>query len=102
MVTGRGATPGAILRATPGATPRQRPGNGGATHTPNTPSVAPALGGSVHATAALPFSAIPTPAEGGGGRMFSTTRGPDPPPPHSETFFPAHELPAYENDVRAY
>ncbi len=35
--------------ATPGATPRQRPVNGGATHTPYTPSVAPALGGWVHA-----------------------------------------------------
>lgn len=43
-----GATPGARLSATPGATPRQRPGNEGATHSPNTPRVAPALGGGVH------------------------------------------------------
>lgn len=49
MVNSKGATPGAILSATPGATPRQRPVNGGATHTPYTPSVAPALGGWVHA-----------------------------------------------------
>jgi len=49
MVKSKGATPGAILSATPGATPRQRPVNGGATHTPYTPSVAPALGGWVHA-----------------------------------------------------
>lgn len=49
MVRNEGATPGAILSATPGATPRQRPVNGGATHTPYTPSVAPALGGWVHA-----------------------------------------------------
>lgn len=50
MVKSKGATPGAILSTTPGATPRQRPVNGGATHTPYTPSVAPALGGWVHAT----------------------------------------------------
>ncbi len=49
MVKSKGATPGAILSATPGATPRQRPVNGGATHTPYTPSVAPALGGWVRA-----------------------------------------------------
>lgn len=49
MVMSNGATPGAILSATPGATPRQRPVNGGATHTPYTPSVAPALGGWMHA-----------------------------------------------------
>ena len=49
MVRNEGATPGAILSATPRATPRQRPANGGATHTPYTPSVAPALGGWVHA-----------------------------------------------------
>jgi|GEM_PF-5307572 len=34
---------------TPGATPRQRPSNGGATYTPIPPCVAPALGGRVHA-----------------------------------------------------
>ena len=50
MLKNEGATPGAILSATPGATARQRPVNGGAAHTPNTPSVAPALGGWVHAT----------------------------------------------------
>lgn len=49
MVKSKGATPGAILSATPGATPRQRPVNGGAIYTPYTPSVAPALGGWVHA-----------------------------------------------------
>lgn len=49
MVRNEGATPGAILSATPGATPRQRPVNGGAIYTPYTPSVAPALGGWVHA-----------------------------------------------------
>ena len=49
MVKRKGATPGATLSATPGATPRQRPVNGGATYTPYTPSVAPALGGWVHA-----------------------------------------------------
>ncbi len=86
MVTGRGATPGAILRATPGATPRQRPGNGGATHTPNTPSVAPALGGSVHATAALPFSAIPTPAEGGGANVQHDPRPRPAAPPFGDFF----------------
>lgn len=35
--------------ATPGSTPRQPPVNGGATYTPNTPSVAPAPEGGVHA-----------------------------------------------------
>ena len=40
-----GATGGATGRATPG----QRPANGGATLSPYTPSVAPALGGGVHA-----------------------------------------------------
>lgn len=45
----QGATPGAILSATPGATPGQPPANEGATHTPYTPSVAPALSGAVHA-----------------------------------------------------
>lgn len=35
--------------ATPGATPRQPPVNGGATYTPNTPGVAPAPEGGVHA-----------------------------------------------------
>ncbi|MFC0812565.1 AAA family ATPase [Paracoccus panacisoli] len=35
--------------ATPRATPRQPPANGGATLSPNTPGVAPALGGGVHA-----------------------------------------------------
>lgn len=45
MVRNEGATPGAILSATP----RQRPVNGGAIYTPYTPSVAPALGGWVHA-----------------------------------------------------
>ena len=52
MVKIEGATP--VQRpcnegTTPGATPVQRPCNGGATHTPYTPSVAPALGGWVHA-----------------------------------------------------
>lgn len=45
MVKNKGATPGAIQSATPGASPRQRPVNGGATHTTYTPSVAPAVGG---------------------------------------------------------
>lgn len=49
MLLNEGATPGAILSATPGSTPRQRPGNGGAIYTPYTPSVAPALSGGVHA-----------------------------------------------------
>ncbi len=49
MAKSKGATPGAILSATPGAAPRQRPGNEGAIYTPYTPSVAPALGGRVHA-----------------------------------------------------
>lgn len=57
MVKSKGATPGAILSATPGATPRQRSVNGGATHTPYTPSVAPALGGWVHA---IPTAREPT------------------------------------------
>lgn len=48
MVNSNGATPGAILSATPGATVRQRPVNEGATHTPDTPSVARPDGG-VHA-----------------------------------------------------
>lgn len=50
MGKNKGATPGAILSATTGATPRQHLVNGGATHTPYTPSVAPALGGWVHAS----------------------------------------------------
>lgn len=50
MASNKGATPGAILRATLGATPAQRPVNVGATHTPYTPSVAPAPSGAVHAT----------------------------------------------------
>ena len=45
----QGTTPGATLSTTPGATPRQPPANEGATYSPNTPSVAPALGGGVHA-----------------------------------------------------
>ena len=49
MAMNEGATPGAILSATPGATPGQRPVNGGAEYTPYPPSVAPALGGGVHA-----------------------------------------------------
>lgn len=49
MLRNEGATPGAILSATPGATPSQRPDNGGATYTPYTLSVAPALGGGVRA-----------------------------------------------------
>lgn len=58
MTKSEGATPGAILSATPGATPRQLPVNGGATHTPNTPSVAPALGGWVHAVLGIQEKAI--------------------------------------------
>ena len=50
MISSEGATPGAILSATPGATPRQPPVNGGATYTPNTPCVAPAHRGGVRAT----------------------------------------------------
>lgn len=49
MLRIEGATPGATLNPTPGATPRQRPANGGATLSPYTPGVAPALRGGVHA-----------------------------------------------------
>ncbi len=49
IVKSEGATPGATLNPTPGTTPRQRPVNEGATHTPYTPSVAPAADGWVHA-----------------------------------------------------
>lgn len=70
MVKSKGATPGAILSATPGATPRQRPVNGGATHTPYTPSVAPALGGWVHGANGgrhlVPMPPFPSGQETGG------------------------------------
>jgi hypothetical protein len=60
MFKNRGATPGAILSATPCATAVQRPVNGGATHTPYTPSVAPALGGWVHAKACFLTAGVGT------------------------------------------
>jgi len=44
--------------STPGSTYRQRPANEGATHTPHTPRVAPALGGWVHAEVSTPDRAL--------------------------------------------
>lgn len=60
MAKGEGATPGAIMSATPGAIPCQRAVNGGATHTPYTPSVAPALGGWVLAPKGSQFQKFGT------------------------------------------
>ena len=74
MLRKQGATPGATLFPTPGATPRQPPANGGATHTPIPPSVAPALGGAVHA---LEKGVLHSPSTPERGNQMTTKTKPD-------------------------